>query len=237
MNPPSTNPTNNVMSSIQDIISLLGNLRQPNADGLSCMNPPRTNPSNNVMPSAKDMLSTLRNLRQPNADGRMNPAANAMANASGLVSGKRPIAEGMDQPPAKRQNFGQNLDGTNQQPQCFGTCGLTLPSTEGIKFYSPNDVLCGRGGGTNSHPGNLRFRDLTNANLRAYLKARKNDKTAISRSIVRTIRGLNGRFLKKDDKLGLWFEIGDDDAWKKTSQALRQRALEMRKLLDHEGLK
>lgn len=105
------------------------------------------------------------------------------------------------------------------------------PSKEGIKFYSRNDVLCGRGGGTNVHPGNRRFRDLINANRRAYLKARKNDKPAISRSIVRTIREMNGRFLKKDEKQGLWFEIGDDGAREKTSQALRQRAPEMRKIL------
>ena len=66
------------------------------------------------------------------------------------------------------------------------------PSKEGIKFYSRNDVLCGRGGGTNVHPGNRCFRDLINTNRRAYLKARKNDKPAISRSIVRTIREMNG---------------------------------------------
>ncbi|KAL7553063.1 hypothetical protein ACHAWF_016312 [Thalassiosira exigua] len=105
------------------------------------------------------------------------------------------------------------------------------PSKEGIKYYSRNDVLCGRGGGTNVHPGNRRFRDLINANRRAYLKARKNDKPAISRSIVRTIREMNGRFLKKDEKKGLWLEIGDDGAREKTSQALRQRAPEMRKIL------
>jgi len=105
------------------------------------------------------------------------------------------------------------------------------PSKEGIKFYSRNDVLCGRGGGTNVHPGNRKFRDLINANRRAYLKARKNDKPAISRSIVRTIRENSGRFLKKEEKLGLWFEIGDDSAREKTSQALRQRAPEMRKIL------
>ena len=63
------------------------------------------------------------------------------------------------------------------------------------------------------------------------MKARKNDKPAISRAIVRSIRETNGRFLKKDEKSGLWYEIGDDAAREKTSQALRQRAPEMRKLL------
>jgi hypothetical protein len=37
--------------------------------------------------------------------------------------------------------------------------------------------------------------------------------------------------LKRDEKSGLWFEVGDDAAREKTSQALRQRAPEMRKIL------
>lgn len=94
-----------------------------------------------------------------------------------------------------------------------------------------DDVLSGRGGGTNVHPGNRNFRDLINLHRRAYLKARKNDKPAISRAIVRSVREHNGRFLKKEEKNGLWVEIGDEAAREKTSQALRQRAPEMRKLL------
>lgn len=105
------------------------------------------------------------------------------------------------------------------------------PAEEGVSSYGENDVLSGRGGGTNVHPGNRNFRDLINLHRRAYLKARKNDKPAISRAIVRAIRESNGKFLKKDERSGLWFEIGDDAAREKTSQALRQRAPEMRKLL------
>jgi hypothetical protein len=104
-------------------------------------------------------------------------------------------------------------------------------SKEGMSYFADNDVLSGRGGGTNVHPGNRNFRDLINLHRRAYLKARKNDKPAISRAIVRAIRETTGKFLKKDDNSGLWFEIGDDAAREKTSQALRQRAPEMRKLL------
>ena len=87
-----------------------------------------------------------------------------------------------------------------------------LASKEGQSFFGDNDVLSGRGGGTNVPPGNRNFRDLINHHRRAYLKARKNDKPAISRAIVRSIRKTNGKFLKKDDKSGLWFEIGDDAA-------------------------
>jgi|Transcript_10166 hypothetical protein len=104
-------------------------------------------------------------------------------------------------------------------------------SGEGLAFFNDNDVLSGRGGGTNVHPGNRTFRDLINLHRRSYLKARKNDKPAISRAIVRVIREQNGRFLKREEKSNLWFEIGDDAAREKTSQALRQRAPEMRKIL------
>ena len=82
-------------------------------------------------------------------------------------------------------------------------------SKVGIEHYAENDVLSGRGGGTNVHPGNRDFRDLINMYRKTYLQAKKNDKPDISRSIVRKIRENNGRFLKKNEKTGLWIEIGD----------------------------
>ena len=104
-------------------------------------------------------------------------------------------------------------------------------SMDGIENFRDNDVLSGRGGGTNLHMGNRNFRDLINFHRRTYLQARKNDKPAISRAVVRAIRESGGRFLKKMPKSHLWHEIGDDAAREKTSQALRQRAPEMRRLL------
>jgi hypothetical protein len=104
-------------------------------------------------------------------------------------------------------------------------------SEQGISTFAEHDVLSGRGGGTNVHPGNRNFRDLINMHRRVYLKAKKNDKPAISRAIVRAVRCAGGRFLKKDEKANLWLEIGDTQAREKTSQALRQRAPEMRRLM------
>ena len=69
-------------------------------------------------------------------------------------------------------------------------------SNECIKFNSVNDVLCGHGDGTNFHPGNHHFLNLVNANCRAYLNAKKNDKPAISCSIMGAICEMNGLFLK-----------------------------------------
>jgi hypothetical protein len=85
----------------------------------------------------------------------------------------------------------------------------------------PSDVLCGRGGGTNHHPGNSNWRSLVSANKRLYLTLPKRQKGLVAKSIVHAVRSQNppGRFLQRDEH-GLWYDIGDDKAWFKTSQAL-----------------
>lgn len=106
------------------------------------------------------------------------------------------------------------------------------PGTQGISTYGANDVLCGRGGGTNQHYGNIVFRNLVDTNREKYLRSKKNDKPFISRWIVKAIRDRNGRFLKKDEASGLYYEIGDNEAREKASQALRQRAPERKRELE-----
>lgn len=97
---------------------------------------------------------------------------------------------------------------------------------------SPHDVLCGRGGLTNHHPGNVTFRTLVRHSQEAYLRASKRDKAGVARKIVDTIRSLTGRFLKKDpSNPGVWVEIGNRKAREKTSQALREGAPELREEL------
>lgn len=133
---------------------------------------------------------------------------------------------GMISPPAAPTPIPSGVPSScNTNLHCIG------PSTYGQNYYEDNDVLSGRGGGTNIHPGNRFFRDLINMHRCRYLKSRKNDKPAMSRAIVQAIRSKGGKFLKRCDTTGLWYEIGDDAAREKTSQALRQRAPEIRKLL------
>ncbi|GKY95903.1 hypothetical protein MPSEU_000550900 [Mayamaea pseudoterrestris] len=84
------------------------------------------------------------------------------------------------------------------------------------------DVLCGRGGGTNSQIGNRRFRKLVQDFQPIYLLARRKEKPLLARTIVLIIRKRGGRFLKKDDETGEMFEVGDVKAEAKTSQALRE---------------
>lgn len=85
---------------------------------------------------------------------------------------------------------------------------------------TPADVLCGRGGATNSHSGNRAFRSLVKKHQVEYLKAKKRDKPAVALVIVDLVRKQGGRFLRRYERLApngqvLWVDIGDDRAREK----------------------
>lgn len=88
--------------------------------------------------------------------------------------------------------------------------------------------------GTNNHVGNELFRQMVNAKKCLYLHSSKRDKPSVSKGIVQAIRSLDppGRFLQRDELTGLWYDIGDQKAREKTSQALREGAPEIRKTLN-----
>lgn len=94
-----------------------------------------------------------------------------------------------------------------------------------IKKPHPNDVLCGRGGATNSHVGNLNFRCLVGANKDIYVTLTKKQKMMMARAIVNAVHNQDppGRFLQKDANTGMWFDIGIPRSLEKTSQALREK--------------
>ena len=96
---------------------------------------------------------------------------------------------------------------------------------DGNIVVTDHDILCGRGGLTNHHRGNKRFRDIVALHRPDYVRAPKVLKPNVARLIVRAIRNGDppGRFLKKDDKSGLWYEISDKQAAEKASQALREK--------------
>lgn len=96
------------------------------------------------------------------------------------------------------------------------------PVCESLADVNTYDVLCGRGGGTNSQIGNRRFRKLVQDFQPTYLLARRKEKPLLARTIVLIIRKRGGRFLKKNEETGELYEVGDAKAEAKTSQALRE---------------
>ena len=101
----------------------------------------------------------------------------------------------------------------------------------------PHDVLCGRGGGTNNHLGNSHWRTLVAANKELYVTLPKRQKILLSRSIVHAVRSQNppGRFLQRDSDTDLWYDVGDQRAQEKTSQALREGAPDIRSKIKPES--
>jgi hypothetical protein len=82
-----------------------------------------------------------------------------------------------------------------------------------------HDILLGRGGLSQGHPGNVRFRYLIDEHQMLYDEALKRDKTALAAQIVGLVHSWNGRFLK-DDGPG-WVEVDDAVARTKVSTCFR----------------
>jgi hypothetical protein len=97
-----------------------------------------------------------------------------------------------------------------------------------------HDVLCGRGGGINSHKGNRIFRDWVAERRTEYnLTTCKLEKVRIAKEVMDLVKNQQppGRFLVRDDSGGIgswWVEINDAKAMAKTSQALREGAPSIR---------
>lgn len=104
---------------------------------------------------------------------------------------------------------------------------------EYIRTIKSSDVLCGRGGATNSHSGNRSFRSLVKRHQDRYLRAKKRDKPSVAAAIVDLVRDRGGRFLRRHEHSTqgdiLWVDIGDERAREKTCQALREGAPELRR--------
>lgn len=95
----------------------------------------------------------------------------------------------------------------------------------GIKTPGDNDCLTGRGGGTNHHQGNMRYRQMVEEHKPAYKECSRSDKAKMSMKIVKDWRALDppGRFLKLNAQTGLWDDIGDEGARVKCAQGLREK--------------
>lgn len=91
------------------------------------------------------------------------------------------------------------------------------------KYLEPTekDILMGRGGKSNHHPGNLRYRaEIDRLQERYKNTDDKDEKTNISERLVLDVQSYGGNFLEKDDNG--WYIIDIIVARRKVSQALRE---------------
>jgi len=102
----------------------------------------------------------------------------------------------------------------SQNPTTATTCEGSPATT---------DVICGRGGKANTHPGNIFFREEARKLRSWYESSSKSEKFTISSMLVAMVASRGGRFLKRDgDAPGMWAEADGNDVRKKASQALRE---------------
>ena len=94
---------------------------------------------------------------------------------------------------------------------CNQVAEVTLKQFTDIINPQPNDIICGRGGKSNNHVGNTKWRKLVQENKELYISLPKREKMMVAIKIVKKIRNLIplGRFLQKNEKTGKWDEIGD----------------------------
>lgn len=85
------------------------------------------------------------------------------------------------------------------------------------------DVLLGRGGLTNKHPGNIRYRE-TAEDWKEYYHSQKSkdEKKDVSILLMKCVHDYGGRFLIKDPISDNWVIAQSKQARKKCSQALRE---------------
>ncbi len=86
-----------------------------------------------------------------------------------------------------------------------------------------NDILFGRGGDINKHPGNVRFRAKALELAPSYEACdSKEEKYWVSEVLVDCMKAENCRFLEKGPD-GLYYEVVGNRMRKKASQTLRER--------------
>ena len=104
------------------------------------------------------------------------------------------------------------------QSGVFFICKLYLPSF--VSFNTDiiiSDSQFGRGGETNYHIGNHRFRVLADEHRSRYRGSTRKEKAAVVQDVVRIWRSRNGRFLTKTDPTK-----GDDSTWHDVGDEVRQ---------------
>jgi hypothetical protein len=101
-----------------------------------------------------------------------------------------------------------------------------LAADNGVKIFcvpTDLDVLLGRGGLTNNHAGNIRYREEVEKVKPMYFSSRtKTEKKNVSEMMVAYVEDYGGRFLAKDPDTGQWMIAPAKAARKKASQALRE---------------
>jgi hypothetical protein len=106
----------------------------------------------------------------------------------------------------------------------FASLQSSIASNSKLVEKTDVDILSGRGAGTTSHPGNMRFRRLIEERKPKYKNMKtKDEKKNFTLEVKATIDSYGGRFLKKNIVTGTWVVMAHEEARKKISQCFREK--------------
>ena len=120
---------------------------------------------------------------------------------------------------------GRQLLGDGSETSSLGSSsGRAAPASRKVYIDTirDTDVLCGRGGRSNHHIGNKRYRLISEMKITYKGTEAKSNKTDLSRASVDHVCRYGGRFIKKEESTGRYYVLTRGEARKKTSQALRE---------------
>ncbi|KAG7354247.1 hypothetical protein IV203_003603 [Nitzschia inconspicua] len=133
-----------------------------------------------------------------------------------------------------RHSFSRTFDEHEEQLDVSKarTINTPSPSETRVDGLKPTDVLCGRGMNTSIHPGNLAYKKVIKKHEMEYICSKRSAKPHIAMKILEELRRNSIRFVKREkdanDKF-IWIDIGDQRAYEKVCQSLREGAPQLRR--------
>lgn len=157
---------------------------------------------------------TPKTMMMLNNHSRLNKLASIATNTSLALELARKKKQQYQQQLLQKRQYQQGLPFRPQQRhQSSGI--VTTPSDV--------DVLLGRGGRSNHHIGNSRFRELIRKNREHYISLPKHEKIKLSRTVVAVVQDLGGRFLELSEDGKYYVVAPNKRAVEKASQCLREK--------------
>lgn len=140
----------------------------------------------------------------------------------------RRIIENSDRQPSSNEFTGATISfDSGEGESVSNTRSRSRPPrrvSDDITEPTNEDILYGRGGRINNHPGNIYFRDVAHQYQSSiyHESLSKKEKRNISFNFVERMKREGRRFLEKKED-GKWHEVEDKGARLKASQALREK--------------
>lgn len=150
--------------------------------------------------------------------------SNNSTGTSSRTTGTNGLAENHDHP---EKNQGATTSADISVPSSADVTG----TIKGYVKIHAHDILSGRGNGANQHSGNIYFRNLISNFKRKYVLSEPAIKKQITNQVLNIVQGRDppGRFLRQEVKSGEWIQLDRETALRKTAQALREKAPELKK--------